>query len=127
MVWKIFERFNHDAKCLPKRIPNYWEMIKPIFGPCRGICKPFVQIREEKKETKTCKNCCAYCIKINSVTKMERAFLKHKTFDSANYLKPGAACVVNMEKKYLKGLKDKKKMEKVKKKQKKNLVTRTRK
>lgn len=109
MVWKIFRKFNDDVKCLPKRIPNYWEMFCPTFGPCRGICKPFIKTREDVKD---CKNCCAYCIKTSSVTKMERDFLKHRKFDKAHYLSPGAMCVVKIEEKYLRSQKERKKAEK---------------
>lgn len=109
MVWGFGTRCRDDPKCLPLRTPNYFEMLCPTFGPCRGICKPFPTIRKEMKD---CKNCCAYCIKPSSCTKLEKEFLRTRRFDDVHYLRPGAMCVVNIEEKFLKSRKERKKADK---------------
>lgn len=106
MVWGFGKRCL-DLKCLPTKIPNYFQMFCSTFGPCRRICKPLTTIT---KETKDCKKCCAYCIKPNSCTKLEKVFLKNKRFDDVHYLRPGAMCVVNIEEKFLKSRKERKKL-----------------
>lgn len=90
--------------CAPRRTPNYFEKFCTTFGPCKGICKPFFATKDYKDH----KNCCAYCIKPSSLTKMERHFLKRKTLHDVHCLRPGAMCVVNMEEKYLKDRKARK-------------------
>lgn len=109
MGWGLRKTFRDDPKCLPRKTPNYFQMLCPTFGPCKGICKPLHTVRKEMKD---CKNCCAYCIKISSVTKMEREFLKTREFDDVHYLRPGAMCVVNIEENFLKSRKERKKADK---------------
>lgn len=104
MVWG----FGSSRICKP--ITNYFETLCTTFSPCKAICKPFSNTLT--KETKNCKNCCAYCIKPSSVTKMERQFLKNKIYDNVHYLRPGAMCVVNIEENYLKNRRHRKKADK---------------
>lgn len=108
MVWGLSKRFNDDPTCLQQKTPNYFQMLCPTFGPCKAICKPFHTVRKEMKD---CKNCCAYCIKISSVTKMEKEFLRTRQFDDVHYIRPGAMCVVNIETNYLKSRKERKKLD----------------
>lgn len=100
-----FRKSDDDPRCKPRKVQKtYFEKLCKTFGPCKGICKP--KMKYIIHDNIDCQNCCAYCIKPSSVTKMEKHFLKEKTKHDVHYLKPGALCVKYMEESYLKDRRD---------------------